>query len=362
MSYYGDGEGHFHKIELDVKSLIYADFGAGSVLIAFGAILGKVNLMQLWVLATIQMVFYCLNEAILMNIFFAMDIGGSMVIHAFGAYYGLAAAFFYYPKRSIKDEDKLCGSSYTSNLVAMVGTLFLFMYWPSFNAALGSGVQQHRTIINTLFGISTSCISACLFSRIAKGKLDMEVVLNATLAGGVALGSAADVLNHAFTSMIVGYVAGAVSALGFIYLSPFLREKIGLHDTCGVHNLHGIPGILGAIVSAITCAGAGRNFDSNYASESSIFVDAQHGRTPSQQAGYQMASIGVTLGLAILGGIVGGYITTRSFFQPPTVLFHDSIHFHEAELEEEYAHLRSKSNIETVMQTDRDLVGDDKVM
>jgi ammonium transporter Rh len=77
----------------------------------------------------------------------------------------------------------------------MVGTLFLFMYWPSFNAAVGNGAQQQRVIINTLLSISTSVISACMFSRLVKGKLDIEVVLNATLAGGVAMGSAADLIN-----------------------------------------------------------------------------------------------------------------------------------------------------------------------
>jgi len=86
--------------------------------------------------------------------------------------------------------------------------------------------------------------------------------------------------------MIIGFVAGSVSALGFAYLSPLLKAKIGLHDTCGVHNLHGMPGIIGAIVSAIACAGAARNFGENYRRPDGIFVDAQHGRTPSQQAGY----------------------------------------------------------------------------
>lgn len=61
--------------------------------------------------------------------------------------------------------------------------------------------------------------------------------------------------------MIIGFVSGAVSALGFIYLSAFLRRKIGLHDTCGVHNLHGIPGIIGACISAITAATTDTNFD-----------------------------------------------------------------------------------------------------
>ena len=40
--------------------------------------------------------------------------------------------------------------------------------------------------------------------------------------------------------------AGLLSSWGFTYLSDFLEAKTGLRDTCGVHNLHGMPGVLGA--------------------------------------------------------------------------------------------------------------------
>lgn len=42
--------------------------------------------------------------------------------------------------------------------------------------------------------------------------------------------------------------AGLLSSWGFVYLSDILEEKIGLRDTCGVHNLHGMPGLLGGLV------------------------------------------------------------------------------------------------------------------
>lgn len=35
---------------------------------------------------------------------------------------------------------------------------------------------------------------------------------------------------------------------------PILEEKLKIQDTCGVHNLHGMPGVLGAIVGAVTAA------------------------------------------------------------------------------------------------------------
>lgn len=83
-------------------------------------------------------------------------------------------------------------------------------------------------------------------------------------------------------SMIVGFLAGIISVLGFKYLTvrtiqliwsrsgfnapvnhtvcsfsssqPFLEKKLKIQDTCGVHNLHGMPGVLGAIVGAVTAA------------------------------------------------------------------------------------------------------------
>jgi hypothetical protein len=41
------------------------------------------------------MVFFTLNEAIIVEIFHCVDIGGSMVIHAFGGLFGVAASFFF---------------------------------------------------------------------------------------------------------------------------------------------------------------------------------------------------------------------------------------------------------------------------
>eukprot|EP00983_Pelagomonas_calceolata_P040790 1137779-Pelagomonas_calceolata.AAC.3 len=40
-------------------------------------------------------------------------------------------------------------------------------------------------------------------------------------------------------AMVVGMAAGALSTLGFEYLTPFLDTRLGVRDSCGVHNLHG---------------------------------------------------------------------------------------------------------------------------
>lgn len=180
-----------------------------------------------------------------------------MYIHAFGAYFGLTASYFFQPKRAIEDKEQRGVGGYTSQYVAMIGTIFLYLFWPSFNAALAPAISQQRVVVNTALSISASCICAAGIARIIHGKLEMEIMLNATLAGGVVIGACSDVVVSPGASIVIGGIGGIISALGFAFLSKALQRSIGLHDTCGVNNLHGMPGILGGIIGAVTSSMAG---------------------------------------------------------------------------------------------------------
>lgn len=81
------------KIQIDLTHLIKGDFGAGAAMITFGVILGKCNLQQLFFLIWWEMIFYGLNEAICNNFIHVSDAGGSILVHAFGAYFGIAASY-----------------------------------------------------------------------------------------------------------------------------------------------------------------------------------------------------------------------------------------------------------------------------
>jgi len=84
--------------------------------------------------------------------------------------------------------------------------------------------------------------------------------LNATLAGGVCMGASCDLIVNPGFAMLVGAIAGTISALGFLYLNALCKEKLNLHDTCGVHFLHGIPGCLGGFTSAVAAGASTYNF------------------------------------------------------------------------------------------------------
>jgi ammonium transporter Rh len=110
--------------------------------------------------------------------------------------------------------------------------------------------------------------------------------------------------------MIAGFIVGSISAFGFSYLSAFVKKHLLLHDTCGVLNLHGIPGVIGGLLSSIMAYRAPGNFGSNLATEYPL----QSLRTGPQQAGYQLAGLGVCLGIAIGSGLLTGFITSREWF------------------------------------------------
>ena len=75
-----------------MEALINGDYCAAAILITFGGLLGKTNLRQLIIIEMIEIVLYSLNLVILYYTYKVADIGGSMVIHMFGAYFGLACA------------------------------------------------------------------------------------------------------------------------------------------------------------------------------------------------------------------------------------------------------------------------------
>ena len=98
-----------------------------------------------------------------------------------------------------------------------------------------------RAFVNTVLGLCGATVSTFIMSRLVKGKFDMVHIQNATLAGGVAVGSAADLYLHPAGAIAIGMVAGVLSVCGYEFLSDWMDEKLGIADTCGVHNLHGMP-------------------------------------------------------------------------------------------------------------------------
>ena len=109
---------------LTVCSFVEGDFAAGAVLISFGAVIGRITPTQLLSMAFIELIFYGLNYAVIYHQGLA-DIGGTYVIHMFGAYYGLAVSRVLSAKKPKQTGWEHNTANYHSDVFAMIGELML---------------------------------------------------------------------------------------------------------------------------------------------------------------------------------------------------------------------------------------------
>ncbi len=249
------GEG-FTLSLVNIDSFILAEFAAASLLIAIGAPLGKLKMDQYLIMAALFIPAYILNEWLILEsgIFNGfVDAGGSVVIHAFGAYFGLGVVANTMAKF---EEGPQAENNPTSNQFCLIGSMVLWIFWPSFTSALVAPEQVVLTAINTVFALCGATLATYIFTRILRGKIEIEDIANAALAGGVAIGSVCNLATPGL-AMLIGIVAGSVSTYGYAVIAPKVEKLIKGTDTCGVHNLHGMPGILGGLTGVFFAGNAG---------------------------------------------------------------------------------------------------------
>lgn len=355
-------QGWFHsfdkedlKIKIGVENLINADFCVAGCLIAYGACLGKVSPVQLMVLTLFGVTLYAVEEYIILDLLHVRDAGGSMVIHTFGAYYGLTISWVLY-RPFLSQSNHLQRSVYHSDVFAMIGTLFLWMFWPSFNSAIADhGDGQHRAAINTYLSLAASVLTTFALSSLSKkyGKLDMVHIQNATLAGGVAMGTASEFMITPYGSLIVGFCSGIVSTVGYVFLTPLMEKTLKIQDTCGVHNLHAMPGVIGGIVGAVTAACASESVYGHEGLINMFGFEGKVNRTASVQGGYQAAGIFVAMAFGLVGGALVGGILKLPIWGDPTDsnCFDDDIYWEVPEEEDENIPAFGHQNMHHVERT-----------
>ncbi|CAF1668461.1 unnamed protein product [Rotaria magnacalcarata] len=258
------------------------------------------------------------NEWIGRTFFCANDAGESIFVH-------LLAVMFVLFRSDMLDSPHQ-KSRYTSYIFSMIGTIFLFCFWPSFNAANTDGPERLRAVINTCVSICSSVLGTFIASSLVRrGKLGIVHVQSATLAGGVAVGTVAASNIGLHGALIIGTLAGFVSTLGFHSVLPKL-EVIRIHDTCGVHNLHGIPGLMSGIAGIILASIPEQSGFQDHLTVLRLTGGLQC--SSNIQAAYQAAVVGLTLIVAIVGGLFTGLLLRLPLFSKESQYFDDEVHWH----------------------------------
>lgn len=345
FQFYSDG-----KIHLAVINLLNAEFACAVVLISFGAVIGKTSPVQLLVMALLEVPVFALTEWAVLKYIKINDAGGTILIHLFACYFGLGVTFVLYRPSLSKGHDKEV-SSYHSDILCLLGTLFLWVFWPSFNSALTlKGDDQHRAVLHTFIGLSSSTLTAFALSAMfnKNGKLTMADLQNVTLAGGVTVGASVDMMVSPVAAYSLGILGCTACFFGYKYLTPFLSRHMKIQDQCGIHNLHGLTGLISS--TAGICAILLATEETYGPSMYQIFshrappegdpkllelrvlipeLKAGLGRTAEEQALFQLVAIFATIAASTTGGLLTGVVLKLHCLASPSDddCFDDEIFF-----------------------------------
>lgn len=265
-----------------IRSLLFAEFAAASALIAMGAVLGRLKIYQYAILGLLMVPFYMLNEWLVVEGELGItkgfvDAGGSVAIHVFGAYFGMGLALVL---SNQVHRNTPIESDATSDRFSMIGSMVLWIFWPSFCSAIVPQAQFAQTVINVILALCGATLCTYFTSLILRKKISIADIANASLAGGVAIGSTCNIVSP-IAAFCIGLLAGALCVIGYAVIQPRMQAKFKMVDTCGVHNLHGMPGLLGGLCALVIVPTA---------------IKAQ------------ITGILVTLIIAVLAGIISGCI------------------------------------------------------
>jgi Amt family ammonium transporter len=177
----------------------------------------------------------------------ALDTAGGTVVHINAAVAGLVGAILI-GKRVGYGRESMAPHSLT---MTMIGASMLWVGWFGFNAgsALEAGDVAALAFINTLLATAAATVSWVFGEWITKGKPSMLGGASGAVAGLVAITPACGFVGP-MGALIIGLVAGIVCLWGV----NGLKRLIGADDSLDVFGVHGVGGILGALLTGVFAA------------------------------------------------------------------------------------------------------------
>ena len=174
----------------------------------------------------------------------ALDFAGGTVVHINAAIAGLVGAFMVGKRIGYGKE-----AMTPHNLVmTMIGAALLWVGWFGFNAgsALEAGGTATLAFANTLIATAAAVITWVGAEWLLKGKPSLLGAASGAVAGLVAITPACGWVGIG-GGLVIGALAGVVCFWGV----TGLKKLLGADDALDVFGIHGIGGILGALLTGI---------------------------------------------------------------------------------------------------------------
>jgi Amt family ammonium transporter len=174
----------------------------------------------------------------------ALDFAGGTVVHINSGVAGLIAAIVI--GRGIKTRKD--PSTQNNLILSVIGTGLLWVGWFGFNAgsALSAGTSAGMAMLVTNSAAGMAAVFWMFFEMIDKGKISVQGTLSGIVAGLVAITPAAGFVDFK-ASLVIGGVAGVICYLAVTHLKNILKYD----DALDVFSLHGVGGIVGAILVGV---------------------------------------------------------------------------------------------------------------
>ncbi|MEZ5463481.1 ammonium transporter [Dokdonella sp.] len=174
----------------------------------------------------------------------ALDFAGGTVVHINAGVAGLVGAYFV-GKRLGFGREAIKPHNVT---MTFVGAALLWVGWFGFNAGsnLESNAGTALAFINTLFATAAAIVAWAITEGFTKGKPSALGVASGAVAGLVGITPAAGLVGP-FGAIAIGAVAGVVCVWGVTGLKKLLRAD----DSLDVFGVHGIGGIVGALLTGV---------------------------------------------------------------------------------------------------------------
>ena len=174
----------------------------------------------------------------------ALDFAGGTVVHINAAVAGLVGAFMI-GKRVGYGKEAFTPHSLT---LTMVGASMLWVGWFGFNAgsALEAGNFAVLAFANTFSATAAAVLAWCIGETLMKGKASMLGAASGAVAGLVAITPAAGNVGL-MGAIVIGFVAGFACLWGV----TGLKKMLGADDSLDVFGVHGVGGIVGALLTGV---------------------------------------------------------------------------------------------------------------
>ena len=174
----------------------------------------------------------------------ALDFAGGTVVHINAAVAGLVGAYMV-GKRIGYGKEAMAPHSLT---LTMVGASLLWVGWFGFNA--GSALEANGfaalAFINTLGATAAAVLAWCVGEALMRGKASMLGAASGAVAGLVAITPAAGNVGIG-GALVIGAVAGFACLWGV----SALKKMLGADDSLDVFGVHGVGGIVGALLTGV---------------------------------------------------------------------------------------------------------------